>query len=338
MAQPPSADPPLASAEAPLDNHPSRGKEEDTDYHFMTCDDDYANTPKFVNLREVTLIVTEGIKNLNAANMQRVATLNSAPVKTVEYAPPKYQSDDQPPLLHNPGGYTDERGAKDYLTYTPQSDHRIEPNSCINSRAVVESKQGIKVDKDLNLFYTYVALDCGNLLVPCATKGGFVKTRYRHHVTIAYLAATSPRWKQTVKDHWNRNFDHWIRNANTGYMNTANHWIGRPHWCCHFRHGNMRRSDDSATQSRALISTSWPDALHMARDGILTTKPWNTASGSSMTNEQTVYHMKKAGHAKYYEHEIIERSTIHSVINPVAPPAHIQFIVSLLTPTTTCSS
>ena len=176
MAQPPSDDPPLAHAEAPLDKHPSRGFEEETDDHFVTCDDDYAQTPKFINLRDVTLIVTEGVKNLDAANMQRVATLNSAPGKKVELAPPKYQSEGQPPLLHNPAGYSDQNGMKDYLTYTPLSDHRIEPNSCINSRAVVEHKQGIKVDKDLILFYTYVALDCGNLLVPCATKGGFVKT------------------------------------------------------------------------------------------------------------------------------------------------------------------
>ena len=78
MAQPPSADPPLAPAEAPLDNHPSRGIEEETDYYFMTCDPDYAKLPKFINLREITLIVTEGVKDLNAANMQRVDILNTA--------------------------------------------------------------------------------------------------------------------------------------------------------------------------------------------------------------------------------------------------------------------
>ena len=286
MQQPAQTHPPLADAEAPLDHHPSRGKEEaeawqhgeESDHYFMACDSDFAKAPKFINLSEVTLIITEGTKNLSADNMQRVATLNTAPFRKVEFAPQKYQKDDEPPLLHNPAGYSTEGRPKDYLTYTPQSDHRVEPTSCIKSRAVVESKQGIQADKDLAVFYTYVALDCGYLLVPCATKGGFVKTRYRHHVTIAYLAATSVRWKLTVKEHWNRMFDHWMKNTNTGYMNTANHWMDRPSWCCHFRHANMHKGDN-ASQARALISTPWPAALKMARDGVLTTKPWNTAAG-----------------------------------------------------------
>ena len=336
MQQPTQTDPPLADAEAPLDHHPSRGKEEAEAWQhgeesalcFMAFDSDYAKAPKFINLSEVTLIVTEGTKNLCAANTQRVATLNTAPVKKVEFAPQKYQAADEPPLLHNPAGYSTEGRPKEYLTYTPQTDNRIEPNSCIKSRAVVESKQGIQADKDLAVFYTYVALDCGNLLIPCFTKGGFVKTRYRHHVTIAYLAATSNRWKQTVKEHWNRSFDNWIKNTNTGYMDTANHWMDRPSWCCHFRHANMHKGDN-ASQARALISTPWPAALQMARDGVLTTKPWNTAAGGAMTNEQTVYHIKKAGHEKFYDYEIIERNTIHSIINPVAPPGQHQYIVSL---------
>ena len=112
MAQHATDDPPLPPAEAPLDKHPSRGAGEENDHNFVNCDDDYAKAPKFIDLREVTLIVTEGVKNLGAANMQRVATLNSAPLKKVEHAPPKYQEEGLPPLLHHPAGYHDERGFK----------------------------------------------------------------------------------------------------------------------------------------------------------------------------------------------------------------------------------
>ena len=101
-------------------------------------------------------------------------------------------------------------------------------------------------------------------------------------------------------------------------MGFTNHWMDRPSSCCHFRHGDQRNAADTETSSRALVGTPWADVLRMAREDRLTTTPWLTREGGTMTDKQTVYHMKKASHEKHHEHEKIERSTIHSIINPVA--------------------
>ena len=61
MEQPPTANVDPAPAEPPLDKHPTRlGTAENADHYFMACGADYSALPKFINLREITLIVTEG--------------------------------------------------------------------------------------------------------------------------------------------------------------------------------------------------------------------------------------------------------------------------------------
>eukprot|EP00959_Pyramimonas_sp_CCMP1952_P347959 7288606-Pyramimonas_sp.AAC.1 len=95
-----------------------------------------------------------------------------------------------PTLMPYSKGYDNKKA----LIYTPGYP-QAEPQGAAPCIGIARPSQGVNTAETLSRNYTYVYLDLGYIYVPVVMKGGFVRTTYRHHIAIAYLAATGECWK-----------------------------------------------------------------------------------------------------------------------------------------------
>ena len=92
-------------------------------------------------------------------------------------------------------GYKDKRGNfLDSVPYYPNMDTRVETMHARPFRAVVTQDQ-INLSPATYQRYTYISLELGHLVVCTQTEDGYQQTYWRHHVTLAYLAATEAPWQ-----------------------------------------------------------------------------------------------------------------------------------------------
>ena len=66
-----------------------------------------------------------------------------------------------------------------------------------------------------------------------------MRTYWKHHVTLAYLAAADARWKQTVTKQLNETMLYFMRYSKGGVIIDQHHWMGRPRACHYYRRVNI---------------------------------------------------------------------------------------------------
>ena len=72
-----------------------------------------------------------------------------------------------------------------------------------------------------------------------------MRTHWKHHVTLAYLAATDARWKQKVTKQLSETMLYFIRYRKGGMIIDQRHWMGRPRACHYDRRINKFTGDET---------------------------------------------------------------------------------------------
>ena len=90
--------------------------------------------------------------------------------------------------------------------------------------------------KTLQTKYTYISLELGSLVLCTQTQGSYMETYWPHHVTLAYLAATEPRWQGDIIENMSDTMTNLVQHSKGGSMIDEHHWMGRPRACHYYRH------------------------------------------------------------------------------------------------------
>ena len=81
------------------------------------------------------------------------------------------------------------------------------------------------------MHYTYISLELGHLIVCTTTSDGYMRTYWRHHVTLANLAATDQRWKELTTENLLEMLINFTRYSKGGVIVNQYHWMGRARAC-----------------------------------------------------------------------------------------------------------
>ena len=126
--------------------------------------------------------------------MGRVRLLNSRATSELRLAPEEHQEAGGPALLHDAQGYVTRNGqGRPVLQYQTSPDPLVDPDNAQVCRGIVGDGQSRLRANSLTKEYTYVSIELGELDIPTATPDSYMKTYWKHHCTIAYLAATDRR-------------------------------------------------------------------------------------------------------------------------------------------------
>ena len=168
--------------------------------------------------------------------MERVRLLNSRPHSELRVAPNEHQEAGAPALMHDAQGYVARDGqGRPVLDYQPAGDKIVEPINARACRGIVGDGQKHLRTATLRTEYTYVSLEMGYLHIPTATSDSYMKTYWRHHCTIAYLAATDRRWKEIMSAKRAEAATNFMKYSKGGTMIDEHHWISGPRTCVYYR-------------------------------------------------------------------------------------------------------
>ena len=199
-------------------------------------DNEFHRGVRMAFVRDLQINIKEGTKDLGPTNLERVRTLDDHPGVPLVHAPQRYQIEGQPILIQSITGYTDKKGDPLLsIPYYPNKDARVETKHAREFRAVVGKDQLHLPTQTYQQKYTYISLELGNLVVCTQTDDGYHQAYWRHHVTLAYLAATDDAWKSRMFSLMQEKMTYFFRYSKGGLMIDEHHWMGRPRWCNHYR-------------------------------------------------------------------------------------------------------
>ena len=95
----------------------------------------------------------------------------------------------------------------------------------------------------------------------------FILSAYwRHHITLAYLAATDDNWKARMFGLIDEKMHYFFKYSKGGVMIDEHHWMHRPRWCNHYRNVKLRDPDGGAHDFNhvSIIRFFWEEAQHLA--------------------------------------------------------------------------
>ena len=196
---------------------------------------------KMAFVRDIQINIRDGIKDIGPTNQERVRILDELPGPQLPHAPRAYQIKGEPVLIQSITGYTDKNGESLVsIPYYPNKDSRVETKHASEFRAVVDKDQLRLTTQTFQQQYTYISLELGTLVLPTQTDDSYQKTYWRHHITLAYLAATDDAWKKRMFGLMHEKFTYFFRYSKGGLMIDEHHWMGRPRWCNHYRNVKLR--------------------------------------------------------------------------------------------------
>ena len=193
MSEPPTPPPP---ADFNIERYMSERTPVDCPFVY---DHDFNNSMRLVFAREIKANVSEGTKDRQPHNMERVRVLIDRQVSLPRVATAENQSPNFPLLIRDARGYVDKTGkGKDFFIYNPNADKIVEPTYAHPCRGIVNITQNKLRANTLTTHYTYVSLEMGHMIVCTSTPDGYMRTYWKHRSTLAYLATTVQKWKELM--------------------------------------------------------------------------------------------------------------------------------------------
>ena len=93
--------------------------------------------------------------------------------------------------------------------------------------ATMPGHRGRRPEDALGHRVTYISLELGHLIVSTTTPDGHMRTYGRNHITLAYLAATDQRWKDTMTEKLQEMLLNFMRYSEGGIVIGQRRWMAR---------------------------------------------------------------------------------------------------------------
>ena len=169
----------------------------------------------------------------------------------------------------------------------------------------------------LTMRYTYVSLEIRHVIVCTSTPDGHVRTYWKHHITLAYLAATDRRWKEIMTEKLQEMDSNCMRYSSGGIMTDQYRWMERARSCIYYRR-NQKYGEDSTQRTwtlTAIANYDWETAQPLATSEpqkLTATKIWEHPNGDSMTDEEIIHSQFRQAREERIHSVTTERTLLHS--------------------------
>ena len=145
-----------------------------------------------------------------------------------------------------------------------------------------------------------------------------MKTYWKHRITLAYIAATDQRWKETMTARLADMAANFMKYSKGGTIIDEHHWMSRPRACVYYRQINY--INDDAGQAHGftkppIVNFDWKTAQPLATSDppkLTATKRHTHPNGEDMTNEQTIQKTMLRAHEERLQYVGTERTFLHS--------------------------